>query len=517
VPTKEEYEAMPDVRDQIPPGEVMNLDRDDKVILVEEHLADTEPPEVMADPVHMLCLLGRVDRPQDLGLNFITASGLLPGRDKGKGQKKFVVPFPRDYTYIMLASKDKYPLMVPEGILDINRYLAMGDNLYRAAQYGRDAHEVRDMETDEKARELNEKQHWLFPYHGQIDVASLVIRLIHWECFNGTRGFYFLNKTYQGEDGAHHTVLASLKYREEWLRRRLLSNRDGILEFLAEFEGSHYVQTMEDSRVSHLRKNGVQADLTQGVSSTEALGDCWEALICLAEIYEHLELYQGRIDLGERAPELRRMASRLRKQILNLWMPDEEYFAMGFDRDKRGQLRQLDSVKAISAFLLDTRLFTKSGEDRRMVEMFVRRLFQSDLFCAAGFRTLSSEHPWFNPGRYHLGSIWPFMCFRIAEGLRRHGFHHLAHKVYKIIVAIFEHFKMWPELIRGELDGSFKISRYRIRVYNSRLGFDDTINSVPQALQGWSVSAHIGALERLKEELPPITSFEEHLLGNLSF
>jgi hypothetical protein len=506
------YEAMPDLRNQLPPGLMLKLDPDDKVIEIEDHSEDVAPPAVMPDPERMICLLGGVDDPKDLGTKFINASGLLPGREKGKGQQKFAVPFPRDFCYMMFALKKRYPFLPARGILQINKYIAMGDSLYRAAQYGRDAHEVRDLATDEIAQKLHKEQHWDFPYHGQIDVAGLALRLSHWVCFEGPEGPDFLKQTYEGEDRRTYTVLDSLIFRGDWIMRRLLSNRDGIIEFLAEFDGSHRVQSMEDSRVSHLRKNGEQADLTKGTSSTECLADTYEGLICLAEIFEYEHQHHDRVDLGNRAAELRRAAARLKQQIMKLWIEDEKYFAMGFDRDEHGHLRLLDAFKAIPAFILDTRIFGKGPEDSRIVKEYVRRLFKPDLFSTAGFRTLSMDHPWFNAGRYQLGAIWQFMDFRIAEGLRRQGMPHLARVIYKIIVRAFEAFKAWPELNRGEPDGSFKLSTHKVKVYNRRLGFADTINSIAQLLQAWSVSADLASREELKEVLPPITPFEEEIM-----
>ncbi len=512
MPTRKEFEAMPDLRAELPPGVILNLDQHDKVILIEDHIADIAPPDRHYTAEQMICRLGGVRGPKALGRKFIVASGKFPGHKTGKTQGKFVVPFPRDFAYMMLALKLRYPHVVARGILQINQYLALGYNRYRAAERGRDAHEVRDMKKDKKAQELHEKQHWLFPYHGQVDVGPLVIRLIHWVCFEGPEGIDFLWQPYVGEDGNVYNVLDSLELRERWLLRRLRQG-DGLLEFRAEFEGSHVVQTMEDSKPSHLRKDGTQADFSLGVSSTEVLGDTWEALICLAEIYEYLEQHHGRGDLGTRARKLRRAAMSLKQLIMGLWIPRENYFAMGYDHGPGGKLRRLDALKAIPAFILDTRLFTEEKRDREIVERYVSRLLEPDMFCQAGFRTLSAKHPWFNPGRYHLGAIWPFMNFRIAEGLRRQGFHRLAHLVYENTHDGFRRLQCWPELIRGNLDGSYEMSRHRIRVYNSRLGFDDTINNVPQILQGWSLSAEIGSAVRLREALPPATPFERKLMG----
>jgi glycogen debranching enzyme len=52
----------------------------------------------------------------------------------------------------------------------------------------------------------------------------------------------------------------------------------------------------------------------------------------------------------------------------------------------------------------------------------VDRLFAPDMFSGWGVRTLSSNHPAYNPVSYHLGSVWAVENATIAFGLRRFGF-----------------------------------------------------------------------------------------------
>jgi hypothetical protein len=70
--------------------------------------------------------------------------------------------------------------------------------------------------------------------------------------------------------------------------------------------------------------------------------------------------------------------------------------------------------------------------------------------------------------------------------------------------------------VRGEVDGKYAITRIKIKVVHRDWGFEETFDSVPQMLQGWSVSADIGSQEMLKEPLPPITPIQSEILANLS-
>src|SRR5258706_3607703 len=48
-----------------------------------------------------------------------------------------------------------------------------------------------------------------------------------------------------------------------------------------------------------------------------------------------------------------------------------------------------------------------------------------------GIRTLSSDHPAYNPFSYHTGTVWPHDNALIAGGFRRYGFDAEAARVAK--------------------------------------------------------------------------------------
>jgi hypothetical protein len=45
-----------------------------------------------------------------------------------------------------------------------------------------------------------------------------------------------------------------------------------------------------------------------------------------------------------------------------------------------------------------------------------------DLFSGWGIRTLSDQHPSYNPWAYHLGTVWPVENATFALGFKRYGF-----------------------------------------------------------------------------------------------
>ncbi|HYU34231.1 MAG TPA: glycogen debranching N-terminal domain-containing protein [Thermoanaerobaculia bacterium] len=95
------------------------------------------------------------------------------------------------------------------------------------------------------------------------------------------------------------------------------------------------------------------------------------------------------------------------------WMEDEKFIAMALDRDKR-LVRSIGSNAGhclTSGILSDEHIPRVAG-----------RLFAPDMYSGWGIRTLSTEHPSYNPVSYHLGSVWLVENATIALGLRRYGF-----------------------------------------------------------------------------------------------
>ena len=84
-------------------------------------------------------------------------------------------------------------------------------------------------------------------------------------------------------------------------------------------------------------------------------------------------------------------------------------------------------------------------------ERVVRRLMAPDMWSGWGIRTLSSDHPYYNPFSYQTGSVWPHDNATIAGGFRRYGFDAEAAEVAKGIFDAAERLvgQRLPELFSG--------------------------------------------------------------------
>ncbi len=84
-------------------------------------------------------------------------------------------------------------------------------------------------------------------------------------------------------------------------------------------------------------------------------------------------------------------------------------------------------------------------------ERVADRLMQADLFSGWGLRTLSTEHPSYDPYSYQRGAVWPHDTMIAAAGLRRYGRIEDAWRLVDGVLAAvtsFERIQM-PELFCG--------------------------------------------------------------------
>jgi glycogen debranching enzyme len=123
-------------------------------------------------------------------------------------------------------------------------------------------------------------------------------------------------------------------------------------------------------------------------------------------------------------------------------MPDQGYVALGLDAQKR----QIRSVGSQACECLASGIVSDSA-----AVAVAKRLAAEDLFTGWGIRTLSAQHPAFDPYSYHRGSVWPFQHGGCTMGLLRYGLRDqasmLCHAQFEA-AALFEYYRL-PEVFSG--------------------------------------------------------------------
>jgi glycogen debranching enzyme len=191
----------------------------------------------------------------------------------------------------------------------------------------------------------------------------------------------------------------------EWAESLGDPDRDGFLEYASRSPDGLKNQAWKDSDEAIRYPDGRIVD--DPISTVEEQAFHYLALQRMAEVLVALE------EPPERADAHLRRAARLREAWHRaFWMPEEGYYALALDPEER----QVRTISSNVGHALGTGIVPADH-----AVAVADRLMSDDMFSGWGVRTLSAEHPSFNPFAYHLGSVWPVENATIAVGLKRYG------------------------------------------------------------------------------------------------
>jgi glycogen debranching enzyme len=253
-------------------------------------------------------------------------------------------------------------------------------------------------------------------YYGSVDTTPLYARLVANYC--AAYGDSILATTVIRRDGGTVTIRDSLIAAMDWITRKMDGSELGFIEFLRRNPDGIPFQVWKDSGTSYIHSDGTLANWDAPIAATEVQAYAYDALLGAAELL-------GRPDWRERAVALRR-------QVLDLlWMPSEDYFAMGIDRDGSGHPRLIESIASNGALVLGTRLLDGLPDAADYAAGLVRRICSPEFVTEVGIRCRSvSEHDLIGFQDYHgAWAVWPKETFEVARGLKRQGLDRLARQL----------------------------------------------------------------------------------------
>jgi glycogen debranching enzyme len=258
-------------------------------------------------------------------------------------------------------------------------------------------------------------------YYGSVTTSSfyafVLAQLWHWT----------------GDRGAIEPLLDPAIKALKWLER---CDADG--DCFCEYQ-THSVQGVEnqgwkDSSDAIVYEDGTQ--VPKPLATCEEQGILYAAQTNLAEVLWWLGRRDEARHLYRRARELKRRFNEA------FWMQDEGFVAMALDHQKR----QVRSIGSNALHCLATGIVEKERVSR-----VLERLFAPDLWSGWGVRTLSADHPSYNPYSYHRGTVWPVEHGPLAVAAYRYGYHDRLEQVCRAqfeLAAIFDWFRL-PECVSG--------------------------------------------------------------------
>jgi glycogen debranching enzyme len=209
---------------------------------------------------------------------------------------------------------------------------------------------------------------------------------------------------------------------------------DGFGEYLCRSEKGLKNQGWKDSGAAIVYEDGSLVE--PPIATCEEQGFLYIAKLRMAELLWWIRR-------RDEAKRLFHEASELKKRFNGaFWMEDLGYFAMGLDSHKR----RIRSIASNPGHLLATAI-----ADDSLVRRTANRLMQPDLFSGWGIRTLSTEHPAYDPFAYQRGCVWPVENGVFALGFLRYGLQDYAEQLCRAqfeAARLFENHRL-PEAFAG--------------------------------------------------------------------
>ncbi|MBV9432175.1 MAG: amylo-alpha-1,6-glucosidase [Hyphomicrobiales bacterium] len=345
----------------------------------------------------------------------------LPGTDHmvfvpAAGLPWFLALFGRDTLIASLQTMIVYPEFAKGSLEVLGQYQAKERDDYRDAEPGKILHELR----------YGELAHFKLiphtPYYGTADATPLYLVALHatWRA--------------TGERALIERQLPIAEACLEWIDKYGDLDGDGFQEYQTRSKAGYENMGWKDSGDAVMYTDGT---LVRGPKALcELQGYVYDAWLRMAEIYDEL-------DQKRRAGALRKKAAALFKKFNQVfWDEKSGFYAYALDGDKKKVLSVASNVGQC--------LWSGIIAPERAAAV-VRRLMRRDMWSGWGIRTLSADHPSFNPYNYQTGSVWPHDNSIIALGMRRYGFAAEAAAVARDISGAAGHFLLnqLPELYAG--------------------------------------------------------------------
>ncbi|HXA25656.1 MAG TPA: glycogen debranching N-terminal domain-containing protein [Acetobacteraceae bacterium] len=369
----------------------------------------------------------------------------------------FMAPFGRDSLIVSLQNILIYPGFA-RGALDVlGRWQAKERDDYRDAEPGKIMHELR----------YGELAHFRLiphtPYYGTADATPLYLIVLH-AAWRATGDRALLEQHLDVAEGC-------LSWIDDWGDR----DGDGFQEYQTRSPVGYENMAWKDAGDSMTYADGTPVKGPKALC--ELQGYVYDAWLRMAEVYDEL----GRPD---RATALRDKAAALFARFNDaFWDEASGFYAYMLDGEKRKVL----TVASNPGHLLWSGIVPPNRAAR-----IVARLMEPDMNSGWGIRTLSAQHPAFNPFSYQNGSVWPHDNSLIALGFKRYGFAREVAQIARDISGAASHFLLnqLPELYSGVQRGE---AEFPVQYLGA---------NVPQAWAAGSVFALLQAILGIRPDAP---------------
>ena len=328
----------------------------------------------------------------------------------------FVALFGRDSLIVSLQNAMVYPEFATGALEVLSRYQAKKRDDYRDAEPGKIMHELR----------RGELAHFKLiphtPYYGTADATILYLIVLHnaWRC--------------TGSMDLLERFLPAAEKCLAWIDNYGDRDGDGFQEYETRSKAGYANQGWKDAGEALVYPDG---SLVRGPKAlVELQGYVYDAWLRMAQVFDAL----GK---DARARALRKKAKTLFERFNEaFWDEASGFYAFCLDGEKK---------KVLSVASNPGQCLWSGIVPPERAERVVKRLMEPDMWSGWGIRTLSSDHPAYNPYAYQTGAVWPHDNALIALGFRRYGFAEEAARIARDISGAAGYFMahQMPELYSG--------------------------------------------------------------------
>ena len=260
------------------------------------------------------------------------------------------------------------------------------------------------------------------PYYGTADATPLYLITLHaaWRC--------------TGDLDLVRKLLPTAERCLDWIEKWGDRDGDGFQEYQTRSSAGYENMAWKDAGDSVMHADGSKVEGPKALC--ELQGYVFDAYMRMAELYDALGNPASATTMREKAAIL--------YQAFNgaFWNEEAGTYYYGLD----GHKRPITSIASNPGHLLWSGIVPAARAAR-----MVARFMQPDMWSGWGIRTLSADHPSYNPYSYQNGSVWPHDNGLIALGFKRYGFAAEANRVAEDVMGAASFFMLnqLPELYAG--------------------------------------------------------------------
>lgn len=336
-------------------------------------------------------------------------------------------------------------------------------------------------------------------YYGSVDATPQFVVAIARYC--NMHGHEILDQQIKGYDGTVVTIRQAGRAATEWIVQRLRASAWNLLEFKRLNSRGLPYQGWKDSDKAYLHLDGTAANAQDGIASIEIQGYAHDALKFAADLWA--------LDEKE-AATWRGMAADLARQTVDqMWMPGQNFFAMGLDRTgPGGETRQIKTLTSNGAALLASELLDSHPSAKEYQAAIEQAIMGDEFLTPAGVRLRALRHQKLvSFADYHGCMVtWPCETATIARGLRRIGKIDQARELERRLLYAVAEAGEFYEFFLVNAEGAVKY-HYRRENESEPTFHAFGAANVPEPSQAWTISAVVDIVdtwhrEGRKDELP---------------